>query len=108
MNKFEAVLLLSPELATQSLNKESDNFKNQISSNMGQVINEEDWGLRDLSYNINKFKKAFYNYYQIEINGDKLDLIKKDLNQSDNILRHIFIKVNNHQELPTKLKYEKK
>ena len=108
MNKFEAVLLLSPELANQSLNKESDNFKNQISSNMGKVINEEDWGLRDLSYNINKFKKAFYNYYQIEISGDKLDLIKKDLNQSDNVLRHIFIKVNNHQELPTKLKHEKK
>ena len=108
MNKFEVVILLSPELASQNLKSEIDNFKKLISKNKGKVINEEDWGLRDLSYNINKFKKAFYNFFQIEISGNILDSIKKDLTQSDILLRHIFIKVKDHQELPTKLNYEKK
>ena len=108
MNKFEVVLILSPELANNSFNKEIDKFKNQISSNSGKIINEESWGLRDLSYNIKKFKKAFYNFFQVELSGSNLDSIKKDLNQSDELLRYIFIKVRNHQELPTKLKYEKK
>ena len=31
-----------------------------------------------------------------------------ELNQSENLLRHIFIKVNEHQELPTILNHEKK
>ena len=44
---------------------------------------------------------------QIEISGNVIEGIKKDLNQSDNILRYIFIKVKEHQTLPTKLKYEK-
>ena len=108
MNKFEAVVLLSPELGSQNLKKEIDAFKKFISSNAGNIVNEEDWGLRDLSYNINKFKKAFYNFFQIEIDGKNLITIKQDLNQSENILRHIFIKVKNHQELPTKLSNEKK
>ena len=108
MNKFEAVLLFSPELSSQSLSNEIDNFKKIISSNSGKFISEEDWGLRELSYNINKFKKAFYNYYQLEISGNNIDSIKKNLNQSENILRHLFIKVNKHQELPTKLENEKK
>ena len=108
MNKFEAVLLFSPELSSQSLTNEIDNFKKIISSNSGKFINEEDWGLRELSYNINKFKKAFYKYYQLEISGNSIDSIKKNLNQSENILRHLFIKVNEHQELPTKLENEKK
>ena len=108
MNKFEAVILLSPELGTQPLKKEIDVFKKYITSNSGNIINEEDWGLRDLSFNINKFKKAFYNFFQIEIDGKNLITIKQDLNQSENILRHIFIKVKNHQELPTKLINEKK
>ena len=30
------------------------------------------------------------------------------LNQSENLLRYLFIKVKEHQELPTKLNYEKK
>ena len=108
MNKFEVVLLLSPELGLDNLKSEIEKFKAQISANSGVIINNEDWGLRDLSYNIDKFKKSFYHYFQIEISGQKLDPIKKDLIQSENIIRHIFIKVNNHQELPTKLAYEKK
>ena len=108
MNKFEAILLFSPELSSQSLTNEIDNFKKIISSNSGKFVNEEDWGLRELSYNINKFKKAFYKFYQLEISGNNIDSIKKILNQSENILRHLFIKVNEHQELPTKLENEKK
>ena len=44
----------------------------------------------------------------IEGEGKNIDLLKKNLSQNDNILRHLFVKVENHQELPTKLKNEKK
>ena len=108
MNKFEAVILLSPELTTQIISKEINKIKDFISSKSGKIIAEEDWGLRDLSYNINKFKKSFYKFIQFEINGAELEQIKKDLNQSENILRYIFIKTKIHQELPTKLNNEKK
>ena len=108
MNKFEVVILLSPETTSQGIIDEVKFFKDLISSNTGKIIDEEDWGLRELSYNILKFKKAFYKFFQIEISSDSIDKIKKTLNQSDNFLRHLFIKVNQHQELPTKLKDEKK
>ena len=42
------------------------------------------------------------------MNGTNIDKIKKDLNQNDRLLRYLFVKVNNHQELPTKLNHEKK
>ncbi len=103
MTKFEVVLLFNPELTNQIIKTEIDNFKKQITSNSGKIINEEDWGLRDLSYNIKKFKKAFYNFIQIETSGDVLNGIKTEFNQSDNVIRHLFIKVKEHQELPTKL-----
>ena len=108
MNKFEVVLIFNPDLPSNTLHSELVDFKNKLETSSGKIINEENWGLRDLSYNMNKFKKAFYNYLQIEINGDLLDNIKKELNQSENLLRYIFIKVKEHQELPTKLNNEKK
>ena len=108
MNKLETVIILSPDLSSQLLKSEIDNFKNKITENNGKIINEEEWGLRDLSYNIKKFKKGFYNFFQLEINGTDLSKIKLDLNQSDVLLRYLFIKVSNHQELPTKLSNEKK
>ena len=108
MTKFEAVLLISPEISEKILLKELEGFKTQIENHKGKIINTEDWGLRDLNYKISAFKKAFYNFFQIEINGNEIPPIKNSLTQNENIIRHLFIKVRSHQELPTKLKYEKK
>ena len=108
MNKFEVILIFSPDLATKALSSEIDDFKKKLNNHSAKIVNEENWGLRDLSYNINKFKKAFYNFFQIEASGNIIKDLNKELNQSENLLRYIFIKVNEHQELPTKLNYEKK
>ncbi len=108
MNKFEVVLLFNPELSVNKLNSEIENFKKKLQSNSANIINQEDWGLRDLSYKIDKFKKAFYNFLQIEASGKIIKDLNLELNQSENLIRYMFIKVKDHQELPTKLKYEKK
>ena len=108
MNKFEVVLILNPDLATNTLNKEVDDFKSKLITLSANIINEENWGLRDLSYTINKYKKAFYRFFQIETSGSIVKEISKELNQSENLLRYIFIKVKKHQDLPTKLNDEKK
>ena len=108
MSNFEAVVLLSPEIPSNVRNSCLDSLEQLINDKSGKVINNEDWGLRDLSYNINHYSKAFYNFYQIEIEGDKIENIKKTLNQDENFIRHLFVKVEKHQELPTKLNNEKK
>ena len=108
MNKFETVLLLSPEISSQEVNNEHKKFKDYILNSDGKIIIEEDWGLRDLSYSIKKFKKAFYNFFQIEASGSIIKDLSKELNQSENLIRYMFIKVKKHQDLPTKLNYEKK
>ena len=108
MNNFEAVVLLSPELTSNNRSSTLENLEKIIISKSGKIINNEDWGLRDLSYKINNYSKAFYNFYQIEIEGDKIESIKKNLNQDENFIRHLFVRVAKHQELPTKLNYEKK
>ena len=108
MDNFETTLILSPDLSNEKLKLELKNFEENIKKNDGDIIAQEDWGLRDLSYKIGNYSKAFYNFYQIEIYGDKIENIKKTLNQDENFIRHLFVKVEKHQELPTKLNNEKK
>ena len=103
MNKFEATILISPDISNQILDKEIDSFKSQIESQNGKIINHENWGLRDLSYNIKDFKKAFYNYFQLEFDGNNMKKIQNNLNQNEKIVRHLFVKVEKHEELPTKI-----
>ena len=108
MNNFEAVVLLSPETPSNVKSSCLSNLEKIINEKSGKIINNEDWGLRDLSYKIDQFSKAFYKFYQIEIDGDKIESIKKILNQDENFIRHLFVRVEKHQELPTKLNNEKK
>ena len=108
MNNFEAVVLLSPEISSNVRSSCLDSLEKIINEISGKIINNEDWGLRDISYKMDDFSKAFYNFYQIEIEGDKIESIKKTLNQDENFIRHLFIRVEKHQELPTKLNNEKK
>ena len=103
MSKFEAVVLYSPDLSTIILSKQEELFKKQLTDSDGNIISEEDWGLRNLSYKIDKYKKAFYKFYQIEINGNNLPNISKTLNQNEQVIRHLFVKVEEHEQLPTKM-----
>ena len=103
MSKFEAVVLLSPDLSSSNIKKQEDLFEKQVNELAGSIISREDWGLRYLSYKIKSFMKAFYKFYQIEIEGMKIQNIKLALNLNEKILRHLLIKVEKHEELPTKL-----
>ena len=108
MNNFEAVVLLTPDITSDVKSSSLDILEKVINEKSGKIISNEDWGLRDLSYKIDQYSKAFYNFYQIEIDGDKIESIKKILNQDENFIRHLFVRVEKHQELPTKLNNEKK
>ena len=103
MRNFETTLLISPDIASQNIKEIDEIFEKMLVDKGGSIVGKEDWGLRDLSYQIKKFKKAFYKYYQITIEGDKIPELKKNLSQNEKILRYLFIKVNKQEELPTKL-----
>ena len=108
MSKFEAVILLSPDLTSANIKKQDESFKKYLFQLSDNIIAEEDWGLRNLSYKIKNFKKAFYKFYQLEIEGSKIQNIKKNINQNEQIIRHLFIIVEDHEKLPTKISIEEK
>ena len=108
MSKFEAVILLSPDLSSANLKTQEDSFMKLLIGLNGSVLSKEDWGLRNLNYKIKNFKKAFYKFYQLEIEGSKIQNIKKNINQNEQIIRHLFVKVKNHEKLPTKILKEEK
>ena len=103
MNNFELTLLISPDLTVKKTESIEKLFEKNVKDHGGSISAKEDWGLRDLSYNINKVKKAFYRFYQMAFDGSKIQDLKKNLSQNEEILRYLIIKVNKHVELPTKL-----
>ncbi|PPR46915.1 MAG: 30S ribosomal protein S6 [Alphaproteobacteria bacterium MarineAlpha5_Bin9] len=103
MNNFEATLLISPDSSTNIIQNVQDSFLKNIENHGGKIDGKEDWGLRNLAYKIKQFNKAFYLFYQISIEGEKIKDVKKNLTLNEKIIRHLIVKVKNHEELPTEI-----
>ena len=67
MNNFEATLLFSPDLTAKKIESIENFFEKQVKTMGGSLVAKENWWLRDLSYKINNTKKAFYNFYHLNL-----------------------------------------
>ena len=103
MALFEHIIMLRQDLSSSDLEEAIKVHEETLGELDGNVVYKESWGLRSLAYPIKENKKAFYKFYQIEIEGLKIQNIKSALNLNEKILRHLIIKVEKHAELPTKL-----
>ena len=72
MNNFEATLLISPDLTVKKIESIEKSFEKNVKNVGGSIVAIENWGLRNLSYRINNAQKAFYSYFQIKFEGNKI------------------------------------
>ena len=54
MNHYETVFIATPVLSDVQVKEAVSKFRGVITENGGQIISEEDWGLRKLAYPIQK------------------------------------------------------
>ena len=85
MNNFEVTLLISPDTTKSDLKNIEGIFEEIVVTQEGSITGKEDWGLRDLSYKINSFKKAFYLFFQINVEGQKIKTLKKNISLNEKL-----------------------
>ena len=61
MNHYETVFIATPVLSDVQVKEAVSKFRGVITENGGQIISEEDWGLRKLAYPIQKKTTGFYS-----------------------------------------------
>ena len=95
MKKYEAVIILNPNLSSKVETFIKD-FEKLLKDNTFEVKKMEDIGRRQLSYSINNHNKGHYMIFNIE--GDSLQLIdiENKIKYNESIIRHLFISVKEH------------
>ena len=101
MALFEHVMLLKQDLSSSDLETEIKNHEDLISKFNGSIVSKESWGLRNLAYPIKNNKKAFYELMNIDVPNEKIKMINEKLNQNENIIRYITIRVKSFQDGPS-------
>ena len=60
MNKYEIMFIVKPDVEDDARNALIESFKGILTANGGTVDNVDEWGLRDLAYEIKDYKKGYY------------------------------------------------
>jgi|TARA_A100001011_G_scaffold152793_1_gene161260 small subunit ribosomal protein S6 len=107
MALFEHVIILKQSLSSNELSNELKNHTDMVSELNGNVVYQESWGMRNLAYPIKNNKKAFYEFMNIEMPQENIDLMNSKLNLNENVIRYLSIKVKSFNETPTLMIKEK-
>ena len=95
MKKYEAVIILNPNLSSK-VDSFAKDFEKLLKQHSFSISKMEDIGRRQLSYSINNHNKGHYMIFNIE--GDALQLIdiENKIKYNESIIRHLFISVREH------------
>ena len=95
MKKYEAVIILNPNLSSKADDFIKD-FKKLLEANTFNIVKQEDVGRRQLSYSINNHNKGHYLLFNLEGDPSKLIEIENKIKYNESIIRHLFISVKIH------------
>ncbi len=90
MRHYEIVLLIHPDQSEQ-VPAMLERYKAVVSAAGGTVHRVEDWGRRQLAYQIQKLAKAHYLCLNIECSNEALTELETGFRFNDAILRHLTV-----------------
>jgi len=107
MSYYESVFLARPDITAEQADGLADSFTKTIEEQGGKVVNRENWGLRSLTYRINKNRKAHYVMLNIDAPGPAIHEMERLMRINEDVIRYLTIKVDALNDGPSTLMQSK-
>jgi len=107
MKKYEAVIVLNPNLSSKVDSFKKD-FEKLLKDNSFNIVKTEDIGRRQLAYSIANHNKGHYILFNLEGDPSKLLEIETKIKYNESIIRHLFLLVKEHNGEDSSLFVESK
>lgn len=101
MNFYETILILRQDTSIQGVKSITDELKSILVSVGAEVIKHEYWGLRQLSYPINRNKRGHYIMLCIKALPDAIAELERNYKIKENIIRFMTLKVDKIESGPS-------
>jgi small subunit ribosomal protein S6 len=101
MPLYEHVYLARQDLSAQQVEELTTQYTAVITEAGGKVTKNEYWGLKSLSYRINKNRKAHMTLLNVDAPSAVLNEIERQERLSEDVLRYLTIRVEELEEGPS-------
>ena len=110
MQLYETIYIVKQDLDATTLKAVEEKYENLLKLKKATIEYRENWGLRNLAYKIQNFKKGYY--YMLVFNSDieALSELERNFRIDENIIRFLTTKIANVPTEPSfimKAKIEK-
>ena len=93
MPLYETTFITRQDISTQDVDRLTESFIKILEENSGQIIKVEQWGLRDLAYQIKKYNKGYYTFLCIDAAPDSVKELERRMGLNEDVLRFLSIRV---------------
>ena len=96
MNQYETVFITTPVLSEIQMKEAVEKFKKIITGSKGEIINEENWGLRKLAYPIQKKSTGFYYLIEFKAESSLIQSLETEYRRDERIIRFLTVKLDKY------------
>lgn len=101
MALYEHVFLARQDLSQAQVDTLAADATKIIEDQQGKVVKTETWGLRTLTYKIQKNRKAHFVMLEIDGPGDVIAELERQTRLNEDIIRYMTIRVDAHEKGPS-------
>lgn len=89
--QYETVFIATPVLSEQQMKEAVAKYTKLIRDNGGEVVYEEDWGLRPLAYPIQHKTSGFYYLIEFKSAPEFVDILATQYHRDERIIRSLTV-----------------
>ncbi len=99
MRKMETLVLFSPELTVEMREEQISNLCGVIKRENGEIIEVDQWGMRDLAYPVRKQMRGYYVRFEYMAPAKLVAELERIIRIQDDIYKFITIRLEDKVEV---------
>ena len=96
LKQYETVFIATPVLSDDQMKEAVAKYRDFITAEGGEIVNEEDWGLRKLAYPIQKKTTGFYHLIEFKANPEFIKTLEIQYRRDERIIRFLTFAMDKH------------
>ena len=96
LKQYETVFIATPVLSEPQMKEAVAKYLDLIKDNGGEVVYEQDWGLRKLAYPIQKKTTGFYHLIEFKAEPDFIKKLETQYRRDERIIRFLTFAMDKH------------
>ena len=96
IKQYETVFILTPVLSDAQMKEAVAKYVDYITAKGGEIVYQEDWGLRQLAYPIQKKTTGFYYLIEFKADTQLIDRLETQYRRDERIMRFLTFAMDKH------------